>query len=88
MNYNVPKDLGIVMLDYSNSYGSCAGVDQHHEILGAAAVDLVVGQLYRNETGVPSHPKYVTIEGSWIKGATLQKRELSQSMLRAVPHES
>jgi LacI family transcriptional regulator len=71
MHYNAPKNVGLVMLDYSKSYGNCAGIDQHHEILGAAAVDLVVGQLYRNETGVPLHPKYVTIEGSWVDGTTV-----------------
>lgn len=79
MHYNAPQNIGLVMLDYSESYGNCAGIDQHHEILGAAAVDLVVGQLYRNETGVPLHPKYVTIEGSWVNGATVSSHRLTLS---------
>lgn len=78
MHCNVPKNVGLVMLDYSKSYGNCAGVDQHHEILGAAAVDLVVGQLYRNETGVPRHPKYVTIEGAWVNGKTVSNHHFMQ----------
>jgi DNA-binding LacI/PurR family transcriptional regulator len=73
LGWRVPKDVGLVLLDRSKTHGACAGIDQHHEILGAAAVDLVVGQLHRNETGIPLHPKYVTIEGSWVNGQTVRQ---------------
>ncbi len=74
---SLPKDVGLVLLDCSPSRCTCAGIDQHHEILGSAAVDLVVGQLHRNETGIPPHPKYVTIEGSWVDGLTVRRKPKS-----------
>ena len=40
-----------------------------------AAVDLIVGQLQRNEFGVPPNPKVVTIRGTWAEGQTVRKRD-------------
>jgi LacI family transcriptional regulator len=74
LRVRIPRDVGLAHLDCSKSRHICSGIDQHHEIMGAAAVDLVVGQLYRNETGVPLHPKTVMIEGTWINGMTLVNR--------------
>ena len=72
---STPKNVGLVLLDCSTSRCTCAGIDQHHEIMGAAAVDLVVGQLHRNETGIPFHPKYVMIEGSWVNGLSVRRQK-------------
>ncbi len=41
------------------------GMDQKNEAIGAALVDLVVGQLNRNERGLPRDPKTVLIKGEW-----------------------
>lgn len=60
-----------------------SGIDQKLESVGAAAVDLIVGQLYRNEKGIPKEPKNVIISGEWIAGktvrATTDKTKLSPS---------
>lgn len=50
----------------------CAGVNQHAKVIGAAAVDLVNGQLQRNEFGIPAHPKLVLIKGEWVDGETVR----------------
>jgi hypothetical protein len=41
------------------------GIDQQAEVLGAAAVDLLVTQYQQNERGVPAAPKIVMTEGVW-----------------------
>lgn len=41
-------------------------LDEKTEIIGAAAVDLVIGQIERNETGIPQDPKVVMVEGRWV----------------------
>jgi len=41
------------------------GIDQQHELIGAAAVDLVIGQLHRGERGIPRVPKRTMIPGLW-----------------------
>jgi LacI family transcriptional regulator len=75
LNYRIPGDVGLTLLDCTRARCACAGIDQQHEIVGAMAVDLVVEQLQKNETGVPLHPKFITIEGSWIDGITLVSQD-------------
>lgn len=49
------------------------GIDQQASAIGGAAVDLVVGQLHRNEYGLPTHPATMLIEGTWVEGQTTRK---------------
>jgi DNA-binding LacI/PurR family transcriptional regulator len=78
LGVQVPKQVGLVHLDCSRNRSTCSGIDQHHEMLGAAAIDLVVGQLHRNETGVPFYPKNVMIEGTWVDGSTVRRKPLNR----------
>jgi len=71
----VPDDIGFVFLDWLDSSDTCAGIDQHYDQVAAAVVDLVVGQLHRNEHGVPSTPKLVLIDGDWVDGPTVRKQK-------------
>ncbi len=41
------------------------GIDEKPTLIGAAAVDLIIGQIQRNETGIPVDPKVVMVEGRW-----------------------
>jgi LacI family transcriptional regulator len=50
-------------------------MNQNNDLVGAAAVDLVVGELHRNEAGIPTYPKCVMIESQWIEGTTLKPRK-------------
>lgn len=70
----IPRDTGYVILDRQEETARCAGIDQHHDLVAGAAVDIVIEQLYQNESGVPSHPKSVMIEGDWVDGATVRRR--------------
>jgi len=66
------KELGLAvpirLLAWSAESG-CAGVDERRGEVGAAAIDLIVEQLRRNERGVPEVPKLVLIEGVWREAA-------------------
>jgi DNA-binding LacI/PurR family transcriptional regulator len=72
-HYRIPEDIGLADLDWTD-YSDMAGMDQQHEIVGAAAVDLVVGQLHLNESGLPKTARGVFIEGNWRPGATAPPR--------------
>jgi len=74
LGYQVPKDIGFVLLDCYPDQAECAGIHQNRDRVGAAAVDLVVGQLEANEYGLPAHQKVVMIEPTWKPGATLVPR--------------
>lgn len=45
------------------------GIDYRSELLGAAAVELVIGQLHRHERGSPRIPHALLIDGAWSDGA-------------------
>ncbi len=60
--------LPLIDLDRTEGGPARAGVDQRHDTVGAAAIDLIVGQLHANERGAPVAPKLVLLEGRWIEG--------------------
>jgi LacI family transcriptional regulator len=70
----VPEEVAFATLSWRANFAWQAGVRQRMEDLGAAAVDLVVAQLHRNERGVPPVAKAVLIEGEWMEGETLPWR--------------
>jgi DNA-binding LacI/PurR family transcriptional regulator len=73
--FDIPRKLGVVMLDWSKTHAPAAGVDQRAEEVGGAAVDLVVDQINRNEAGVSHCPKTVTLTGLWVPGGTVENRK-------------
>lgn len=74
LGLQAPKDLGLVHLDWSPQLAPLAGLDSDPEVLGRAAVDLLVGQLHAQERGVPRHEKIITIKGVWRNGSSVRSR--------------
>lgn len=71
--YRVPEDVGIASMQWDVSLKNFAGVRHNGTLIGAAAVDLVVGQLQRNETGIPAHPQLVLTPPEWVDGPTVRR---------------
>lgn len=71
LGLSVPQDLGLVHLDWSEECAPLAGLDADPEGIGAAAVDLLAGQLQAHEFGVPAREKVVSVSGRWVPGASL-----------------
>lgn len=72
----VPEDVAFAYLDVHADeplFGGCAGVDQLHELVGAAAVDLVTAQIHRREKGVPDRQRVVLTEGRWRSGWSVRE---------------
>ncbi len=53
---------------------SGCGIDTKHAEISAACVDLVVGQLFRNERGRPATVKEVLVKGMWCAPRARQSR--------------
>ncbi|MBI3887007.1 MAG: LacI family DNA-binding transcriptional regulator [Opitutae bacterium] len=81
----VPARVAVAQLNRNTEPAELAGVDQHLEAVGAAAVDLVVERLYHNEFGVPDRPKDVLIEGSWVAGTTVPPARAEKPLSRPSP---
>ena len=69
---SVPDQCGLVNLNVVGDVENWSGIRENHELIGAAAVDLLIGQLSRNEIGIPRQPRKVLIPGMWHEGGTLR----------------
>jgi DNA-binding LacI/PurR family transcriptional regulator len=69
-----PRDIGLVSLDWDEESGDAfAAVDQNALATGAAAVDLVLGQMRRNERGIPAIPQTVLVDCRWRPGGSVRR---------------
>jgi len=69
----VPEDVGVVDLE-NRPESPCAGIHYDPAKVGALAVEMLVGLMHRNETGVPEDPHEVLLTGHWREGDTLPAR--------------
>jgi LacI family transcriptional regulator len=70
----VPRDLGLVQLERRSDPRDWAGMDQHNDQTGEAAVDMVVSLLHSQELGVPQFPRATLVGASWVDGATVRRQ--------------
>jgi hypothetical protein len=73
MGLKCPRDIGLAHLDINKGMDGWSGMDQCNGLVGAYAIDMLVGMLHRGETGVPQSPKCIMTESRWIPGKTLKK---------------
>lgn len=71
----VPRDLGLVQLERRSEPQDWAGMDQHNDRTGEAAVDMVISLLHRQELGVPDYPRATLVGASWVDGATVRRHK-------------
>jgi LacI family transcriptional regulator len=71
---NCPRDYGIALLDKNPAPARFSGIVQNHQLMGAEAIDLLIGRIYMGDFGLPNIPKFALVEGKWNEGATLRPR--------------
>jgi DNA-binding LacI/PurR family transcriptional regulator len=67
----VPEDVSLVHLSRvpgDSEFNQWAGVQQFSYEIGVTATELVIGQLMRNELGIPQHPRAIFISSEWVPG--------------------
>lgn len=67
----IPEDIALVVHDWTEAMTGFAGVNHRREHVAAAAVDLVVTQLFQNEFGIPEAPRQILIPPVWAEGPSL-----------------
>lgn len=71
LGISVPRDLAAAHFGLpSTFFPETSGLNQNWHSVGAAAVDTVVAQIYRNERGIPPIPYTVMLEGFWQEGSS------------------
>ncbi|MDX6766431.1 MAG: LacI family DNA-binding transcriptional regulator [Candidatus Methylacidiphilales bacterium] len=68
-----PKDIGLIHLDLTREVEGWSGMKQSNHLVGAFAVDLLIGQLHRNEKGIPECPRCMMVESLWVPGSTVRR---------------
>jgi LacI family transcriptional regulator len=68
----VPRDIGLIQLERRSDNLDWAAMDQHNDLVGEAAVEMVVSQIHNNDCGIPAHPRATLIEASWVPGKTVR----------------
>ena len=76
LGLTVPDDIGLVQLDKSSETDHWAGMQQHGELIGRSAIDMVIGQIHRNESGLPPVQKSMQINSTWSLGETVRNNVL------------
>jgi LacI family transcriptional regulator len=78
----VPRDIGLIQLERrDDDSADWAGMDQHNDLTGEAAVDMLVGTLHNNEIGLPAFPRATLISGSWSSGTTVRPLETKPALV-------
>ncbi len=69
----VPEELSLATMygTYEDAQNQISGCYADLHAIGAAAIDIVIGQIHRNERGYPSVPRTTTIPAFWKDGATV-----------------
>ncbi len=74
LDVEVPDETALIQLECRPVQEHWAGVNQHNDRTGAAAVDLLVQMIHAGETALSTSPRAVLIEPSWEPGVTLPTR--------------
>jgi LacI family transcriptional regulator len=64
----VPQDVALIQYEWRETRPEWQGMNQHNDLTGQAAVDMLVGMLHRGERGPPLFPVATLIAPSWTSG--------------------
>lgn len=73
LGLRVPRDLGLIQLERRRGCEDWAGMDQHNDLVGEAAVDMLLTALHDEEPGLPAAPRATLIGASWAEGVTIRR---------------
>lgn len=71
----IPDTHGFCCLNVMMSEEPVSGLDLRPRLIGKRATELLVGQLHRNDYGVPNAASTTTIPAVWIDGPTTRSQE-------------
>jgi LacI family transcriptional regulator len=72
LGLRVPQDIGLIQYEWRADHGEWAGMDQRNDLVGEAALDMLISMVHHNEHDVPQHPRATMIGCHWVDGTTVQ----------------
>lgn len=74
MKLRVPRDIGLIQLEWRRENPDWAGMDQHNDMVGEAAVEMVINMIHNHPPGPPIFPLATLIGSSWVPGRTTKSK--------------
>ena len=61
----IGRDVLLVHLDWNSTHYDCPGIDQLPAEVGAIAIEILINQVERGESGLPAIRRMTSVEGVW-----------------------
>ena len=68
----VPEDIGLIQYEWRSQRPHWAGMDQRNDLVGEAAVDLLVSMIHNGQQGVPDRAIATQVTSQWVMGRTVR----------------
>lgn len=72
----VPDHLGLALLDLNPDPDRYSGILQNFPLMGATAMEILIGRIILNDFGPPENPKLELVMGKWNEGKSLRPVQL------------
>ncbi|MCX8511988.1 MAG: hypothetical protein ORN83_09520, partial [Chthoniobacteraceae bacterium] len=73
----VPEDVGLIQYEWRRQRSHWAGMDQRNDLVGEAAVDLLVSMIHNGQQGVPERSIATQVTSKWVPGSTVRRLPVS-----------
>lgn len=74
MRVPIPEEVGLIQLEWREDHPDVAGMNQHNDIVGEAAVEMLINMIHHHAPGLPTFPRATFIGSTWVNGATIRER--------------
>jgi len=81
--WTAPDKIGLVSLACAGVDGPCSGIYQNGKLIGATAIDVLIGMVERHERGLPEQATTLMVEGVWNPGRTLRSLSSAEEAPKA-----
>jgi len=88
-NTRVPEDIGLIQYEWRSQRPHWAGMDQRNDLVGEAALDLLVSMIHNGQQGIPERAIATQVTSQWVMGSTVsQQLHTAPSKKRSSPHRA
>ncbi len=74
LGLEVPGDIGLIQYEWRKQRSYWAGMNQRNDLVGEAAVDLLVSMIHNGQQGVPERAIATQVTSQWVMGRTVRKQ--------------
>ena len=71
LKVRVPEDMGLIQLEWRATHPEIAGMNQHNDLTGEAAVEMLLALIHQNHSGIPAFPRATLIGPTWVNGPSV-----------------